>query len=145
MLKSKFINDDNYDMLTKDKKIRILILEDRASDAELVKCCLIEAGFAFTEKWAINKKEFLHALEEFYPDLILSDYDLPQYNGALALAEAKKRLPNVPFILVTGALKENENRISKIIAGGASACVLKDSLDRLPYAIHKALRMQNGI
>jgi len=122
-----------------DKKIRILILEDRASDAELVKFCLMEAGFAFTEKWVTNRGEFLTALEGFCPDLILSDYDLPQYNGALALADAKRRLPSVPFILVTGALGKDEKRISNILSEGANACVLKDDLDRLPPAIHKAL------
>ena len=73
-----------------DKKMRILILEDRASDAELLKFCLVEAGFVFTEKWVTNKGEFLTALEGFCPDLILSDYDLPQYNGALALADTQK-------------------------------------------------------
>jgi CheY-like chemotaxis protein len=129
-------------MLTMDKKMRIVILEDRASDAELVKFCLMEAGFAFTEKWVTNKGEFLTALEGFCPDLILSDYDLPQYNGALALAEAKRRLPKVPFILVTGALKEKD-RISKILTEGAIDCIFKDHLERLPPAIHKALGMES--
>lgn len=131
-------------MLVMNKKIRILILEDRASDAELVQEALMEAGISFIAQWAVNEKEFLRGLEKFYPDLILSDYDLPQYNGALALAEAKKRFPNVPFILVTGALKDDEERISKILAQGASACVLKDCLDQLPPAIYKTLTMNSG-
>ena len=126
-----------------DKNIRILILEDRASDADLIEFELMEAGFAFTPKWAMNEKEFLRALEEFSPDLILSDYDLPQYNGALALAEAKRRLPEVPFILVTGALDKGEDLIGQILAGGASDCVLKDRLDRLAPAVHKALWMSS--
>ena len=122
------------------KNIRILILEDTASDAELVKFCLKEAGFNFTAKWTINEKEFIRGLVEFFPALILSDYDLPQYNGALALAEAKKRFPQIPFILVTGALSEDENRIRKMLDLGASDCVLKDHLDLLPAAIYKALQ-----
>jgi CheY-like chemotaxis protein len=127
-----------------DKNIRILILEDRASDAELMQFCLIEAGF-YTSQWALNKQEFLQALQDFSPDLILSDYDLPQYNGESALAEAKKRFPHVPFILVTGALNEDENKINKILAAGASDCVLKDHLDRLPSAIHNALKMSSYV
>jgi CheY-like chemotaxis protein len=125
------------------KNIRILILEDRASDAALIEFALTEAGIDFTQEWAMNEKEYLWALEGFSPDLILSDYDLPQYTGTLALAEAKRRLPEVPFILVTGALDEGEDLIGKILAGGASDCVLKNHLDRLAPAIDKALRTKN--
>jgi phosphoserine phosphatase RsbU/P len=52
------------------------------------------------------------------PDLILSDYDLPRYNGALALAEANKRCPDLPFILVTGAV--GEDRAIEILTQGAT-------------------------
>jgi CheY-like chemotaxis protein len=131
-------------MLIMDKNIRILILEDRASDAELVQETLMEAGIPFTAHLATNEKEFLTGLERFDPDLILSDYDLPQYNGALALAEAKKQFPNIPFILVTGMLKNNEDTINKILDQGASACVLKDCLDQLPLTIYKTLMMNSG-
>jgi CheY-like chemotaxis protein len=127
-----------------NRKIRILILEDRASDAELVQFCLIEAGFIFTAKWTVNEKEYVRELETFHPDLILSDYDLPQYTGALALAEAKRRFPHIPFILVTGALSDDGTLISKIMAGGASDYVLKDRLERLPSAIHKAFQTKRG-
>lgn len=127
-----------------ENEIRILILEDLASDAELVKYCLEEAGFAFTTRWAVNQKEFLRGLDEFYPDLILSDYHLPKYNGALALAEAKKRLPDVPFILVTGERRKDEDRIKHFLVGGASDYILKDRLELLPPAIHKALKMKSG-
>jgi CheY-like chemotaxis protein len=127
-----------------DKNIRILILEDSTSDADLVEFELMEAGLAFTPKRAMNEKEFLRALEEFSPDLILSDYDLPQYNGALALAEAKTRFPEVPFILVTGALNKDPERIGKILARGASDYVLKDRLDQLAPAIHSALGFGRG-
>jgi len=124
-----------------NKVIRILILEDRASDADLMEYELMDAGFAFTSKRAMDEKAFLRSLEEFFPDLILSDYDLPQYTGALALAEAKKRFPEVPFLLVTGALDEHEERMDEILAGGASGYILKDRLDQLAPAVHKALWM----
>ena len=126
------------------KHIRILILEDWASDADLIEFELMEPGFSFTPKRTMNEKQFLRALEEFSPDLVLSDYDLPQYNGALTLAEVKRRLPKVPFILVTGALSEDDKRIREILAGGASDCVLKDHLDRLAPVVHKALGISTG-
>lgn len=122
-----------------NKVLRVLILEDRATDADLMEYELMDAGFAFASAWATNEKAFLRGLEEFSPDLILSDYDLPQYNGALALAEAKKRLPDVPFILVTGVQDKDGEIVGKILAGGASDYVLKDRLDQLVPAVHSAL------
>ena len=122
-----------------DKVLRILILEDRASDADLIEFELAEARLAFTPRRTMNEKEFLTGLEEFSPDLILSDYDLPQYTGALALAEAKSRFPGVPFILVTGALDKDAKQVSEILDRGASDCVLKDRLEQLVPAIHSAL------
>ena len=122
-----------------NKSIRILILEDRTSDAALINFELTEAGFDFTQMWVANQGEFLRALEEFSPDLILADYDLPQYNGALALADARMRYPDVPFILVTGALNQDPRKIGEILARGATDYVLKDRLDQLVPAVHSVL------
>jgi CheY-like chemotaxis protein len=127
-----------------DKVIRILILEDRTSDADLMEFALMEAGFTFTSRRATDEKTFIRRLEEFSPDLILSDYDLPQYSGALALAEAKARFPNVPFILVTGALDKSMEKVGEILAGGASDYVLKNRLDLLAPAVHLALGFGAG-
>jgi CheY-like chemotaxis protein len=124
-----------------DQNIRILILEDRASDADLIEFELREAGLHFISKRTTNEKEFRRQLEEFSPDLILSDYDLPQYDGALALAEVKRRFPKVPFILVTGALDKDPEVIGKMIAKGASDYVLKDRLEQLVPAVHSALAL----
>ena len=119
--------------------LRVLILEDRPTDAELAQFELQEAGFSFVPKVVVTEEEYIRQLTDFSPDLILSDYDLPHYNGALALAEAKKRLPEVPFILVTGALDKDAVRVGEILASGASDYVLKDRLDRLAPAVHSAL------
>ena len=99
------------------ESLRFLILEDNPADVELVRFELEEAGFVFTLKAVTTEKDFVHALQEFCPDLILSDYDLPQYNGALALAEARKTCPDAPFILVTGAVSED-----RTINDGSSSC-----------------------
>jgi CheY-like chemotaxis protein len=123
------------------KKIRILILEDRFSDAELIEFELHEAGIPFTSQRAENEKEYVQALQEFSPDLILSDYDLPQYTGSLALAAAKKLHPEVPFILVTGAIHEDNCLFSEILARGARECILKNHLERLAPAVRKTFSM----
>jgi CheY-like chemotaxis protein len=126
------------------KNVRILILEDCASDADLIEFELMEAGIAFTSKRATNEKEFLRELKEFPPDLILSAYDLPQYSGAIAIVEAKRLHPEVPFILVTDVFDEPGEQLNEILAEGADDYVSKNRLNRLAPAVHKALGMRTG-
>ncbi|MDD5169918.1 MAG: PAS domain S-box protein [Syntrophales bacterium] len=118
--------------------LRILILEDNPVDSELIQFELEEAGLVFTSKVAMTEEDFICGLQEFSPDLILSDYDLPRYNGALALAEARRRCPDTPFILVTGAV--TEDRAIDILTQGAKDYVLKNRLQqRLAPAVRRAL------
>ncbi|GEM_PF-1310728 len=118
--------------------LRILILEDNPADVDLAKFELEEAGLAFTSKEVVTEEDFIRELQEFSPDLILSDYDLPKYNGALALAEAKRRRPDTPFILVSGVI--TEDRAIEILTQGAKDYVLKNRLDqRLVPAVKRAL------
>jgi PAS domain S-box-containing protein len=120
------------------ESLRIIILEDNPADAELVQFELQEAGLVFTAKVVKTEEDFIHALQTFPPDVILSDYDLHGYNGALALAEAKKRCPDIPFILVTGAV--SEDRAIEILTQGAKDYVLKSRLEqRLWPAVRRAL------
>ena len=127
-----------------DKIFRILVLEDRTSDADLIEFALEEAGIAFTSQRVVKERDYVRALQEFSPDLILSDYDLPQYTGTLALAAARRLCPDVPFILVTGALYEDDGLCSEILAQGARDCVLKNHLERLAPAVLKVLNANNG-
>ena len=120
-----------------DKPLRVLILEDRPTDADLMEFELQEAGFAFISKRVISEDAFKRELVEFSPDLILSDYDLPQYTGFLALTEARTKCPDVPFILVTGAI--GEDRAIEILTHGAKDYVMKSRLHRLVPAVRRAL------
>jgi PAS domain S-box-containing protein len=118
--------------------LRILILEDNPVDAELVQFELQNAGFIFILKVVRASNDFVRELQTFAPHLILSDYDLPQYNGALALAEARRRCPETPFILVSGAI--TEDRAIEILTQGAKDYVLKKRLQqRLVPAVRRAL------
>ena len=75
------------------ESLRIIILEDNPADADLVQFELQEAGLAFSAKVVMTENDFVHELQDYSPDLILSDYDLSEYNGTLALAEARKICP----------------------------------------------------
>jgi PAS domain S-box-containing protein len=120
------------------ESLRILILEDNPTDAELVQFELQEAGLVFTAKVVMTKNDFIQELQTFSPDIILSDYDLSEYNGTLALAEARKTCPDTPFILVTGAV--GEDRAIEILTQGAKDYVLKSRLQqRLVPAVRRAL------
>ena len=77
-------------------------------------------------------------LHDFNPDLVLSDYHLPSFDGLEALSIVTKGAPDVPFILVTGAL--GEERAVEILKSGATDYVLKDRLSRLPHAVLRAIR-----
>ena len=118
------------------KSLRILILEDNPVDVELVQNELRRAGLVFTAKVVVTGKEFVRELQESSHDIILSDYDLPQYSGAIALFEALERCPNTPFILVTSA---PEDHAMEIMNFGAKDYVMKSRLQQLVPAIRRAL------
>ena len=122
-----------------DKIPRILILEDCKTDADLMEFELQDAEISFILKRVVKEEHFVQALKKCSPNLILSDYDLPQYNGSLALAEAKSHCPETPFILVTGAI--NETLAKEIISQGANDFVMKSQLHKLAPAVKRALNI----
>ena len=117
--------------------LRILIVEDVPTDAALVEREIQKAGIDFVSKRVENRETFLAALEEFEPDFILSDYSLPAFDGMSALRIAGERVPDVPFLIITGSL--NEETAVECIKAGADDYILKDRLTRLVPAIRGAL------
>jgi len=125
------------------KKVHILILEDCTTDADLIEFQLQGEGISFISKRVETERDYIKALQAFSPDIILSDYDLPQYNGSLALDAAKKLCSGVPFILVTGALSVDNGQCREILANGAKDCILKNQLEHVAPAVRKALGAMN--
>ena len=119
------------------EKLKILILEDNANDAELIEHSLRSAGISFSAIRTETKELFEKTLNDFHPDLILSDYNLPAYNGRTALEFVVTTSPDTPVIMVTGAL--GEEAAVELLKAGAKDYVLKDKLARLPYAIERTL------
>ena len=118
--------------------LRILLLEDSESDAELMGCELRDGGIPFVSRRAQTGAEFEREIAEFRPELILSDFRLPAFDGAQALALARERCPDVPVIIVSGAV--GEETAVELLKNGATDFVLKDRLGRLVPAVHRALR-----
>lgn len=121
-----------------DGELRILVLEDNPDDAELIVDDLRAAGIVFTARQVETGRDFSEALAAFSPGLILSDYDLPGFTGTQALKIAKEICPDVPFILVTGAI--GEERAIEILTSGATDYVLKNRMSRLAPAVLRALQ-----
>jgi len=123
---------------SESSELRILILEDVASDAELMERELRDSGVAFSSKRVKTKGAFLKELEDFGPTLILADYTLPGFDGMSALSLALERHPDVPFIFVSGTI--GEERAVEALKTGATDYVLKDRLPRLEPTVRRALQ-----
>jgi PAS domain S-box-containing protein len=121
-----------------ERALRILILEDLSEDAELMVYELRQANIALTYRRVSDREHFLAVLRDDKPDLILSDFHLPGFDGLEALALAQATCPDVPFIFVSGAI--GEEVAIDAVKRGATDYVLKDRLFRLAPAVQRALR-----
>jgi len=122
----------------KKPKVSILILEDTPADAELMEHEIRRVEIDAQTRIATTKDAFLKELDAFLPDIILSDYSLPSYDGLSALKAARNKYPDMPFIMVSGAL--GEERAIEILKEGATDYILKNRLFRLGLAVKRALK-----
>jgi PAS domain S-box-containing protein len=119
------------------KEIRILILEDVAADVVRMNHELRHAGMNFRSKRVDKRADFLDELQHHPPDVILSDHGLPSFDGFTALAVARDKCPNVPFIFVSGS--QGEQFAIEAFKSGATDFVMKEHLGELAPAIERAL------
>ncbi|MDP3916586.1 MAG: histidine kinase dimerization/phospho-acceptor domain-containing protein [Bacteroidota bacterium] len=118
-------------------KIGILHLEDSFKDSEIINAKIESAKIEYNYFLADCEKDFLNFLETENIHLILSDYNLPDYNGNEALRVAREKYPHIPFIFVSGKIMEGV-AIEKML-NGATDYVFKNNLERLVPAIRRAL------
>jgi formate hydrogenlyase transcriptional activator len=121
-----------------EEELRILILEDVLTDAELMGNELRKGGINFVSKLVKTREDFLRELKDFAPHIILSDYNVPSFSGPLAMEIVKEQYPDIPFIFVSGAI--GEELAIETLKKGATDYVLKDRLPRLVPAVSRALR-----
>jgi diguanylate cyclase (GGDEF)-like protein/PAS domain S-box-containing protein len=117
--------------------LRILHLEDDPSDAELISSWLQADQLDCDVQRVATQPEFESALDKGGLDLILSDYTLPGFDGMTALALARERRPDVPFLFVSGTI--GEERAIEGLKQGATDFVIKDHVARLGPAVRRAL------
>lgn len=118
--------------------LNILHVEDNPRDAELVREMLSAEWPDCTLKVVTTREEFLGELARGGYDLVLSDFQLPAFNGLEALELARQKAPDLPFIFFSGTI--GEERAIEAVRAGAADYVIKDRMQRLPVSIQRVMR-----
>ena len=119
------------------ESLRVLVVEDRAEDAELAIRELRRAAIRCETQRVDSAPAFRHALTDFTPDIVLADYTVPGFGGMAALEILQAEAPDIPLVIVTGSL--DEETAAECIKAGAADYVLKTNLVRLGSAVRGAL------
>lgn len=118
--------------------IKILILEDNKSDVELLHHELKKSGLNLFIETVHAREAYENMLDKFKPDIILSDYALPSFDGVSAFHIKQNKCRDIPFIIVSGSLGE-ENAV-ELIRNGVTDYVIKEKLLFLNQKIIRALK-----
>jgi len=118
--------------------LKILIIEDNKSDIDLLHRELKKNGLHFTSEIVETRESFESALDNFIPDIILSDYTLPAFDGLTAFHIKQNKSPDTPFIIVSGSI--GEEGAVELIKNGVTDYALKDKLFSLAPKINRALK-----
>jgi len=119
------------------RKIRVLVVEDNASDSELMLHALKDVGYESECEVVQTADDFADRIRKNKYDIILADYRLPGWNGMETVAMVRQEDVDIPVVLVSGAL--GELKAVECIKQGAADYVLKDHLARLPQSVRRAI------
>ena len=119
------------------RKLRVLLVEDNASDSELMLHALGKGGFDSQSDVVQTAEEFGDRIRKNKYEIILADYRLPGWNGMETLSILRQEGLDIPVVLVSGAL--GELKAVECIKQGAADYVLKDQLTRLPQSVRRAI------
>jgi DNA-binding NarL/FixJ family response regulator len=128
---------------TGNRTLRALLVEDRPADAELLQLALQQLGRELVVERVDTREGFTRALQEFVPDVVLSDHGLPQFDATAALGLLRAARPTVPLIVVVGAL--DEQTFAACLRAGVEDFVLKENLSRLGPVIEAALAVREPL
>ena len=121
-----------------EKKLLILNLEDNPNDSDFIKEILEDGGIESEITRVETEEDFLAACDRGGFDMILADFNLPSYDGLSALAIARERRPELPFIFVSG--KMGEEVAIESLKSGATDYILKNNFKRLAPSVRRALK-----
>ncbi len=124
---------------TTDKQVslRLLMIEDNPDDEALVLRAIRKGGFNVEHVRVDNREDLLTVLKNRDWDIVLSDYQMPEFNGLAALKIVKQRNKDLPFIVVSGTI--GEEVAVEAMRSGAQDYLMKDNLTRLVPAIRREL------
>jgi CheY-like chemotaxis protein len=112
--------------------LRVLLVDDSADDAELLRFALEDGGLVVECLRVFTEAGLRDALQGFGASVVLSDLNIPGFSGERALEVVRATAPQLPFVFVTGWLGEQA-------LGDADALVLKDELGTLPDLLGRLL------
>jgi len=124
------------------ERLKILFVEDLPTDMELAIRELRKNGLEFDSKRVETRDAMLLELENFKPDIVISDYAMPQFDGMKALRLLLAFDKNIPIVILTGST--NEDTAVECLRAGASDYVIKEHITRLPYAVREALQQSRN-
>jgi PAS domain S-box-containing protein len=116
---------------------RVLLIEDLPADAGLAEREVKKALKSCSFQRVDTHEDFLRALSDFNPDIIITDYKMPRFDGLTALKLALERVPLTPVIVLTSAT--NEDTAVECMKLGAADYVIKGHIKRLGQAVLHAL------
>ncbi len=117
--------------------LKILFVEDLPTDVEIAQRALKQQNIAFTSQVVDTEAAYRAALDEFRPDVIISDYAMPTFDGMRALEIALAHPVGFPFVILTGSM--NEETAVACLKAGADDYVIKEKIRRLPFAVQEAI------
>ena len=117
--------------------LEILSLEDSEYDFEIIREKLLSAGYNVKITRVDDEKAFVFNIRNIHYDIILADFNLPDFDAFHALKLCNQYAPYVPFICVSGSI--GEITAIELLKLGAVDYVLKDRLERLPFAVKRAM------
>jgi len=124
--------------MKKKAPLKILFIEDASSDTVLAEHSLKAAGLDFQFQTVKTEETLRTALKQFDPDLVISDYSMPEFDGMTALHTVLELNAGLPFIVFTGSI--NEETAVECMKAGATDYVLKEHVNRLPLAVKSAIK-----
>ena len=132
------MNTEETTQVAAAKPLRLLVVEDSPRDAEIVVREIRRGGFDVTWKRADTAEAMRSALDAEPWDAIISDYNLPRFDGLASLRVLQEKAIDIPFIIVSGTI--GEEAAVALMKAGANDFSMKNNLARLVPAIERELR-----